>query len=547
MNFANKLFKTTLIFALVFLSFRYCLSSKTELPEDSSSFSNWKDVKQTFIQLNLDIDFNKTTLSGYVTLDFEVLKTTNIIVLDTWDLDISRIYDEVENKDLSFNIKNIYKSLIGYPLTINLIRYYKTSDKLKLTIYYKTSSNAQSTQWLTPDMTETKICPFFYTQNEPIYTRTLVPCQDTPSVKIPMDANISSTIPETCRDKLIDNYNKKNNTNLTFKDISILDKLNFNILFGGKRISQSYLNIGDTSKVVVTYKQTKPIPTYLLAIASGHLTVKDIDNPEYPGDSNKTIVHVWGEPPAADRGYNAFKESIYSFIKSAESYLSKYDWGFYDLLVLPPAFPYGGMENPNLTFVTPSIVQDKTQVNVAAHELAHSWTGNLLSNCNWNNFWLNEGFTVFFERKIIQLAYPDNGEEIRKLQSLNGLSDLNEDIDQLIRNNLEKYTALLPNIGKDNPDNAFSTVPYEKGYNILYYLENLVGEVLFKSIFTQYITTFQNQSVQVSDFINLFQSNVINNFDKKKADEIMSKIDWDTWLNEKGPIKSFVNDFSKIK
>lgn len=207
-----------------------------------------------------------------------------------------------------------------------------------------------------------------------------------------------------------------------------------------------------------------------------------------------------------------------------------YAWGIYRIVVLPPNFPYGGMENPLLTLVTPYIlVGDKSGVTVANHEIAHSWTGNLVTNMNWDNFWLNEGFTVFLERKISKIL---NNDTFVKIDARNGNSSMYQAM--LGYGLTNKYSSLNPRSGKENPDDAFSTIPYEKGYQFLLYLESLDGETNFQKFFTNYLFRFQKQSVDVEDLRVFWETHIRNSYSKTQANTIIGKVDWSVWIDQPG-------------
>ena len=226
------------------------------------------------------------------------------------------------------------------------------------------------------------------------------------------------------------------------------------------------------------------------------------------------------------------------FLKIAENYIGEYVWGQYNILVLPPSFPFGGMENPTLTFLTPSLIAgDKSLVSVVAHEISHSWTGNLVTNENWPDFWLNEGFTMFIERKILS-SHKDK--DMAKLDAMVGLSNLKADI--IAFGESKSFSSLEPNLLGRNPDDAFNKVPYEKGFNLLYYLENKVNnDDIFQKFMRSYIDKFKKGVVKYMDFRTFFETFIKNNV--KDWEKILNDIDWDTWVFAPGfpPVE---NDFS---
>lgn len=264
--------------------------------------------------------------------------------------------------------------------------------------------------------------------------------------------------------------------------------------------------------------------SYLLALAAGNLKSSPI--------GPRSLI--WSEPETLQAGAEEFVDTE-KFISAAESLVGEYEWKTYDLLLLPPSFPYGGMENPQLTFVTPTLLDGKkSNVSVVAHEIAHSWTGNLVTTSNWAHFWLNEGFTVFLERKILRKIY---GEDFMQFDALLGLNDLNEAIASMEKRG-DPYTNLVPNIGTNDPDDAFSTIPYEKGFNLLYYLQKLVGgDAVFEPFFKSWIqnvsfswkeispSQHKTKSVSTKDFIEYFTAAFPD-----------TKVDWPSWTDKQGKL-----------
>jgi len=257
------------------------------------------------------------------------------------------------------------------------------------------------------------------------------------------------------------------------------------------------------------------IPAYLLAIAVGNLK----------GIKIGPRSTVWSEPEVVDKAANEFVNTE-DFIKIGEEYLTEYVWGVYDLLVLPPSFPFGGMENPCLTFVTPTIVVgDRSLVDVIAHEISHSWTGNLVTNSNWQHFWLNEGHTMYLERKILSKLH---GEAYRDFSAIIGWNDLNAAIEAYGKED-ENFTALVPDLREKDPDDSFSTVPYEKGFNLLYYLEKILGgPEVFDPFLKEYIIHFYNKSLNTNEWKD-FLYDYFEKHDKSKV-KILDTVDWNAWF-----------------
>uniref|UniRef100_A0A2S2ND37 Leukotriene A-4 hydrolase n=1 Tax=Schizaphis graminum TaxID=13262 RepID=A0A2S2ND37_SCHGA len=301
----------------------------------------------------------------------------------------------------------------------------------------------------------------------------MLPCQDTPSTKSTYSAKITAPKPLTVL--------------MSAVPLEIIDN-------------------GDTQ--TFSFEQTVPVQSYLIALAIGNLVSKTLS----------PISKVWSEPEEIDKAAYEFEQTP-DLLKTAENVCGPYVWKIYDLLVMPPSFPFGGMENPCLTFVTPTLLAgDRSLVNVVAHEIAHSWTGNLVTNRNFEHFWMNEGFTVYVERRIQGLL---NGESAREFAALCGLEDLKQSVDNLGAQN--PLTKLVVDLSGIDPDDAFSTCPYEKGHTFLFYLEKLLGAAKFQIFFKSYIDKFKYKSVGTEDF----KSYLLYYF---REDSAISKIDWDLWL-----------------
>jgi len=244
---------------------------------------------------------------------------------------------------------------------------------------------------------------------------------------------------------------------------------------------------------------------------------------------------VWTEQGNLEEAAHDFSETD-QFLSAAIETCGGYVWGKYDILVLPPSFPYGGMENPTLTFVTPALLSgDRANADVIAHEIAHSWTGNLVSNLNWEHFWLNEGFTMWVERKIIQRVH---GKQVAHLSMILGWQDLLDSIeDQAAHPELTKLWLDLKGV---DPDDAFSSVPYEKGFNFLFYLENLIGEENFSVLFKNWIQKYARITATSQDWKQFFLENAKDKVDPK----ILASIDWETWLRGNG-LPPVINKFDE--
>ena len=404
--------------------------------EDVNTYSNFQDIVQKSIYLDVSIDFENNSMFGIIKTTYTIInQSLENIILDLNGPEIfsvSYISDTLEKINLDYYIyeKNKDKEALGTPLVINLLSlkdknnneydkiYYK--KELMLNIDFKTNNKCNGIHFLTKEQTRSKTFPFMFTQCEAILCRTLFPIQDTPSVKSTYKVKTSISTP------------------LTF-------------LFGGILKSNYYDE--KTKKKINIFEQNIPIPSYLVAFVAGEI--------EYAKISKR--CGVWTEKGLSSLAANEFSDAE-KYIEIAEDYLDHpYEWGIYNILVLPFSFPFGGMENPNLTFVNPAILSgDRSMSNVIGHEISHSWTGNLVTNKNWKNFWVNEGFTIFMERKLDKILL---GEEMAKLESIVGNNNLIFAIKMIGENS--NFTSLSPDFNGIDPDDGFSTVPYEKGYQFL--------------------------------------------------------------------------------
>ncbi|XP_052095289.1 leukotriene A-4 hydrolase-like isoform X2 [Mytilus californianus] len=454
-------------------------------PNDPSSHSHPEDCRLVHLDLELNADFNKHIFSGFAHLTVEKQKDgVDTVVLDSKDLKIKNVTDQSTAQKLSYSLGDKLE-VFGSRLEVRLPS--TNGNKLNISIEYETSPEASAFQWLTADQTAGKRQPYLFSQCQAIHCRSFVPCQDTPSVKFPYTATITAP-----------------------KEITLL----MSAISTGSETDSS-----DNSKSIYRFEQKVPIPSYLIAIVGGDLESRDI------GPRSK----VWSEKEFVDAAAFEFSETE-TMLTTAEKLCGPYVWGRYDLLVLPPSFPYGGMENPCLTFVTPTLLAgDKSLADVVAHEISHSWTGNLVTNKNPEHFWLNEGHTVFVERKIKGRMY---GEPYRQISAAERWIELQQSVVDVLKNG--PYTKLIPDLRGVDPDDAFSIVPYEKGFTLLYYLETLLGGPdEFEPFLKAYIEKFKYKSIdsnQWKDFLfSFFQSKV----------DVLNKVDWDTWFSGVGmpPIK----------
>ncbi|XP_041984429.1 leukotriene A-4 hydrolase isoform X2 [Aricia agestis] len=446
-------------------------------PLDPSSFSRPELAVIKHIDLSLKVDFEKKVLKGIANLKVEVLDNIEELVLDSSDISIESVESE-DGTPLKYTLGEVVPNY-GSKLSITLPEPGVSGQKLNIKIKYTTSPSATALQWLEPNQTSGKKHPYLFSQCQPIHARSIVPCQDTPAVKFTYTAEVSA--PEE-----------------------------FTVLMSAIR--------GESKVDKTTFKQPVPIPAYLLAIAVAVLESRQLG----------PRSHVWSEKAEIERSAFEFAETE-KYLQAAERLCGPYVWTQYDLLVLPPSFPYGGMENPCLTFVTPTLLAgDRSQADVIVHEIMHSWTGNLVTNRNFEHFWLNEGFTVFLERKV-GASLIENAEEAKKsrdFHSILGLQELNETVDELgIENPLTRLVVDLKGI---HPDDAFSSIPYEKGSLFLRYLEDLTGG---PEVFDDFLRSYLNKFARKSLDTDQFKEHLLTYF---KDNKNLSNVDWNTWLHKSG-------------
>lgn len=468
--------------------------------DDKSTLSNHRFSRARSVEWKAVVDFDMRHIAATAIYDIEIIDSgCSSIQMDTRGLDIMHIEldgDTVKDWHLDEEIKG--KPHLGQRLTIPLHAEKKgisfdgekvgsgvPHTSVKVLIQYKTSSDpgkCTAAQWLTPTQTSGKSHPYLFTQCQAIHARSILPCYDCPAVKMTYTAEIS--VPKWAT--------------------AVMSALPFT----EKTID------GDQHDIRTFYfEQPVPIPAYLIALAVGDLASKDLS----------PRCRIWSEPCILDAAADEFHQTEL-FLQTAEKITSMpYAWGRYDLLVLPGSFPYGGMENPCLTFVTPTLLaEDGSLVCVVAHEIAHSWTGNLVTNKTWGHFWLNEGWTTWLQRRIMNRI--ENVPHDMDLDAIGGALALEQDIELLD----ESMTRLVLKLDDSDPDETYSRVAYEKGFHLLYALERLVGEETFLELVAAYLKEFAYGTVtseEFRDFCTRFWKD--RNAD---AHEKVSGFDWDKWL-----------------
>lgn len=475
-----RLTHTLIIFATLMMSVQ---TSSAKAPEkntrsDLHSYANPQHVRMTHLDLTFEVDFVRQVLKGMAVLT--VARTSNDktqpLILDTRDLRIESAEASQDGKTYE-KIKYVLampEAYLGSKLTLEIPQKIR-----KVRITYTTSPKASGLQWLDREQTASKRHPFLFTQSQAIHARSWIPLQDTPAVRVTYNATVK-TEKDLFAVMSASNARKKNKTG------------------------------------VYRFRMKQPIPAYLIALAVGDLTFKPVGK----------RTGVYAEPPVIDKAVKEF-EDMEAMLEAVEKMYGPYRWERYDVLVLPPSFPFGGMENPRLTFATPTILAgDKSLVALISHEMAHSWSGNLVTNATWRDFWLNEGFTVYLERRIQEAIY---GEKRATMEAVLGRQKLSANMKQLAPRDQILHVDLA---GRD-PDEGFTYVPYEKGALFLRHLETVFGREKFDAFLKSYFNRFGFKSITTGDFVNYLQKELL-----AKNPELAKKVPIDEWIYEPGIPKS---------
>lgn len=420
-------------------------------------------------RIDWNLDFDRKVLEGSVTWDLEVSVPGAPLWLDTRGLLIEGVFAPVEDglEERPYELLP-EDPIIGRPLRIDL----REGDR-RIVVRYATTSESEGLQWLDPAQTLGGKQPFLFSQAQSIMGRTFLPCQDSPGIRFTYEATVRTP--------------------------------------PGIRAVMA-AEIAEDEASPWHFRMPQAIPSYLVAIAAGELEQRAIG----------ARSAVWAEPRMVEAAASEFRDTE-AMIEASEELYGPYRWERYEILVLPPSFPFGGMENPRLTFATPTVITgDRSLVALVAHELAHSWSGNLVTNATWSDFWLNEGFTVYIERRIQERIF---GVERAEMEAVLGRSDLQEDLDLLD----DKDEILKVDLEGRQPDDAFSNVPYEKGYLLLRRLEEICGRERFDAFLMRWFDRFAFRSATTDDFKEALDRDLFAG-----RPEDAEKIDLHAWLHEPG-------------
>lgn len=451
--------------------------------KDPHSYGNPDEVIIRHLDWTAVVNFEAKTLSATAVLTIENLTGTDSLVLDTRDLAIESITLGKEKEVTPFRIGQA-DSVFGAPLTITI----KPGTNL-VTISYQTKPEAAALQWLSPAQTLGKKTPFLFTQSQAILARTWIPLQDGPQVRFTYSAQVS--VPPGMLALMSASNPQKKSENGVYQ-----------------------------------FKMEQPIPSYLMALAVGDIEFKPVGK----------RCGIYAEPAQLEAAAWEFSDTE-KMVEAAEQIYGPYRWDRYDVLVLPPSFPFGGMENPRLTFATPTVIAgDKSLVALIAHELAHSWSGNLVTNAVWDDFWLNEGFTVYFEGRIMEHVY---GRDFAEMEQRLGFEDLKATMAEIGDTSRDSHLKL--DLKGRDPDEGVSDIAYEKGANFLRVCEKAAGREKWDAFVKGYFEKYAFTSMTTEKFIVYFEEHFI------AGDSVLSsKIRLKEWIYGPG-IPDNVVEYNSVR
>lgn len=444
---------------------------------ESHSYANIDEVFTKHLHLDMEVDFDNNSIYG-VARHTMINKGSDTAVFDIKGLEIQKVTLGEKDHEINTNfVIGMEDSILGAPLSVKIDK-----NSTLINIYYKTTEGSEALDWLKPEMTKGKKFPYLYTQGQAILTRTWIPSQDRPSNRITYSADVK--VPE------------------------------------GMMALMSAKNPTKKSKDgLYHFEMNQPIPVYLIALAVGNLEYRKIGK----------NCGVYSEPEMIRQVAWEFKD-LRKMIVAAEGIYGKYQWEQYDVIVLPYSFPFGGMENPRLTFANPTLLAgDRSLISVIAHELAHSWSGNLVTNATWDDFWLNEGFTVYFENRIMESLY---GKDIADILALIEFQELKAEVKEISDGDHPEDTYLKLSLDGRNPDDGMTSVAYVKGAFFLKTLEEKVGREKFDVFVKGYFKKFQFQTLTTEIFEKYLEDNLL------KPNNI--KFNTKAWLYGKGIPKNCI-------
>jgi leukotriene-A4 hydrolase len=449
---------------------------ETEDAVDVHSYARPLEARVANVDLDLALDFATRRVSGTAALDVIAKPGVGEVVLDSKGLEISGVTD-TDGNPLKWTIGAADPDK-GAPIAIAL----PGDGKQRVIIRYRSAPDAAALQWLTPEQTAGKKHPYLLSQGQPTLNRTWIPTQDSPGIRQTWSATVSAPEP-------------------------------LKVVMSGERLTPEGESAGEGRRAY-RFRMDKPVAPYLIAIAAGDLAFRELG----------PRTGVWTEPAMLERAAAELSDTE-KMVEAAEELYGPYRWGRYDIIVLPPSFPYGGMENPTLTFLTPTFIAgDKSLVGLVAHELAHSWSGNLVTNATWADSWLNEGFTSYFENRIMEAIYGPRRAAQEAALSFDGMTAALEE-----HGKDAPITSLHLAAEQATPDGGASGIVYDKGAIFLRTMEKLVGRERFDAWLRSYFDRYAFQPMTSAKFLADFRENLVKG-DKALEDRLML----DQWVYEPG-------------
>jgi aminopeptidase N len=440
---------------------------------DPHSYAQPEVARVTHVALDLGLDFEAKRVAGSATLDLLTAPGAREIVLDSKGLEILNVTD-ARGRTLPYTEGDLDGEK-GAPLTVTL------NGNRRIVVQYRTAEGAEALQWLTPDQTAGKRHPFLLSQGQPTLNRTWIPTQDSPGIRQTWEARI--TAPEAIK-----------------------------VVMSGDRLTPNGEAAG-AGRRAYRFRMNNPVAPYLIAIAAGDIAFRELG----------PRTGVWAEPATLERAAAELTDTE-RMVEVAEALYGPYRWGRFDVIVLPPSFPYGGMENPTLTFLTPTFIAgDKSLVGLVAHELAHSWSGNLVTNATWADSWLNEGFTSYFENRIMEALY---GTRRAQQEAALSFDDMTEAL-EAGKNGPTTRLNLPP--AQATPEGGVSGIVYDKGATFLRTVERLAGRQRFDAWLRSYFDRHAFQPMTSARLLTDMRANLLRG-DKALEQRLML----DQWVYQPG-------------
>ncbi len=435
---------------------------------DPHSYAHPNLARVTHLNWQANVDFDQKQINATAHWDIENSGKADEIIFDTYGLEIISV--KADGSPTEYQLGSFEEEL-GRALIIDI-----EPNTKQVSITYNTTDSARALQFLDAEQTAGKELPFLFTQSQAILARSWVPTQDSPGIRFTYEARVK--VPENMIALMSAENPKEKNETGTYN-----------------------------------FKMPQPIPSYLLALSVGDVSFQAI--------SDRTGVYA--EDELLGIAANEFVD-LEAMVQAAEGLYGPYAWGQYDIIVLPPSFPFGGMENPRLTFATPTILAgDRSLVSLVAHELAHSWSGNLVTNATWDDFWLNEGFTVYFEHRIMEEVY---GREYAEMLSSLTREELIRDAEEMMKDAPDDTKLKLDLTGR-NPDEGVTSIPYNKGYFFLRLLEESVGREKFDAFLKNYFDENKFKVMTTEEFLAHLKSDLL-------TDEEYESLKVDEWVYQQG-------------